>query len=140
MVFDVELNKKAIHNAENPFKEGLKTLSLTFKDVGNGNALPTIEKLTTAVSRSFKAIHSNGCYAVNSKVDITIYSIDENFDFSSLNAYLSELKNLLDTFGMKRASIIARHIKSENEKVCVEISFKDVSPLDLYRTKGVNSL
>lgn len=136
-MFDADLTRRAKENAEKPFKEGEKTFSVTLKVSPSDKPQVVREKFRYEVLRVFNTVHDKACYAVNSKVSLTLYTPDTMFDFNKFSAHTYEIKKALDAIGLKRAGLIERHIKSVVARIDVEVSFKDVSPLDIYRTKGI---
>lgn len=131
-----DLAKVAQHNDSKPFKEGLKSFSVRFEASANGKASNMISEFTKHVSRAFTAVHDKGCYACNSKIEIVLRTPDKLFDFSHFGATQRALHTALESIGMKHPGITVRHVKAKTASfIEVEGTFKDVSPLDLYRTE-----
>lgn len=132
-----DLARVAHHNDSKPFKEGVKSFSVRFEASANGKASNMISEFTKHVSRAFSEVHDKGCCACNSKIKIVLHTPDTLFDFSHFGATQRALHTVLESMGMKHPGITVRHVKAKTATfVDVEGTFKDVSPLELYRTEA----
>lgn len=114
-----------------------KRFSVRFEASANGKASNLISEFTKHVSRAFTAVHDKGCYACNSKIEIVLHTPDTLFDFSHFGATQRALHTALESMGMKHPGITVSHVKAKTGSfVEVEGTFKDVSPLELYRTEA----
>lgn len=131
-----DLAKIAHHNDSKPFEEGVKSFSVRFEASANGKASNMISEFKKHVSRAFLAVHDPNCFACNTKLEIVLHTYDTLFDFSNFGATQCALHTALEFMGMKHPGITVRHVKAKSASfVEVEGTFKDVSPLDLYRTE-----
>lgn len=131
-----DLAKIAHHNDSKPFKEGVKSFSVRFEASANGKASNMISEFKKHVSRAFLAVHDQNCFARNMKLEIVLHTPDTMFDFSNFGPTQRSLHESVSFMGIKHPGITVRHEKSDGETfVEVEGTFKDVSPLDLYRTE-----
>ncbi len=133
-----DLAKVAHHNDSKPFKEGVKSFSVRFEASANGKASNMISEFTKHVSRAFSEVHDKGCCACNTKIEIVLHTYDTLFDFSNFGATQRALHTALESMGMQHPGITVRHVKAKTATfVEVEGTFKDISPLDLYRTEAM---
>lgn len=130
-----QLREIGIRNVENKFKEGLKTFSVTLDISPNTNPRIVAETFKKGVLRLFKHIHDKQCSVVNSKVTMALYSPDTFFDFNKFSSHHFEIRKVCDEIGLVGASICERHVKRDKTKIEVEVSFRDVDPLDLYKLR-----
>ncbi len=132
-----DLAKVAHHNDSKPFKEGVKSFSVRFEASANGKASNMIETFRKEVLNAFSKVHDKNCCACNMKLEIVLRTPDTMFDFSNFGATQRTLHTALESMGMKHPGITVRHVKAKTATfVEVEGTFKDVSPLDLYRTEA----
>lgn len=133
-----DLARVAHHNDSKPFKEGVKSFSVRFEASANGKASNMIEEFKRHVSRAFSTVHDQSCFACNAKIEIVLHTYDTLFDFSNFGATQCALRSALEDMGMKHPGITVSHVKAKSATfVEVEGTFRDVSPLDLYRTEPI---
>ena len=114
-----------------------KRFSVRFEASANGKASNMIEEFKRHVSRAFLAVHDQNCFACNAKLEIVLHTYDTLFDFSNFGATQRALRTTLEAMGMKHPGITVSHVKAKTGSfVEVEGTFKDVSPLELYRTEA----
>lgn len=131
-----DLARVAHHNDSKPFKEGVKSFSVRFDSHLNGKRSNMIETFRKEVLNAFTKVHDKNCCACNVKLEIVLHTPDTLFDFSNFGATQRALRSALESMGMKHPGITVSHVKAKaGSFVEVEGSFKDVSPLDLYRTE-----
>ncbi len=119
------------------FAEGRKTFSVRLDISPNAKTPKLVETFKKEVSRSFMQVHDKACFAVNSKVEIVLHSYATMFNLGDFDSNLRHFRIVLESLGMKTPGISIRHEQSKKDLfIEVEGSFKDVSPLDLYRTEA----
>lgn len=133
-----DLARVAQHNDSKPFKEGLKSFSVRFDSHLNGKRSNMIETFRKEVLNAFTKVHDKNCCACNVKLEIVLHTPDTMFDFSNFGPTQRSLHESVSYMGMKLPGFTVRHEKSDGETF-VEVvgTFRDVSPLDLYRTEPI---
>lgn len=117
------------------FNDGAKSFTCSVQVSPNAR-LSMLEKFIYAeISKNFKRVHKQGFVPCNTKVEFVLHTSDTVFDMGSYGAQRLLFRKLIEKAGMGHPQINISHKKDSMYFVEISVSFKDIHPLELFRTE-----
>lgn len=118
------------------FEEGVCKLEGELNVSPNAKAIVITNKLEAALTPFVQTNHKRGMIVTRGRLVLTLHSFDIGYDLGSWHSrVVNELRKMLKKLGFEHPSFNLEYRKSERCFVAFSFSFKDVSPLDIYRTE-----
>lgn len=126
-----------IRNARNEkmFEASCEVFTVRLNASPNSKWQRLESEIKRAIGPKFEERRKAGMCVCNTKVTLELHSRDTLFDLGSFGANCHRFRATLAELGMKGATFNVAHFHDTDSFIDATVSFKNVSPLELYRTE-----